>query len=296
MHFNSTGSGMFREIDTLALTRQLQKNDVFTEKQAEEAVRMFVSCLKSADFVTHAELQVEAQRNRHKFERYQMISDARIERANVKSETVEKDLKQEAEKIRSELRYNFEKMNQTSRLDLNLEKGRMQDNLTLIDNKLLSTELRLDREIQSMRTHLEIKVNDIIRYGLGTLVSVGALGLGFLRFLTSCKTHSIASIGSNFFGLLPQATDFHTFSIAFCLFLISDFEICFRISIVFSASTSAIFTLSLVQSKLFSYGSSISSAMMTGMHPTIIAWYALNVHGDHPLGHKQNVDFLNSLR
>ncbi|CAL6340124.1 unnamed protein product [Bathycoccus prasinos] len=184
MHFNSTGSGMFREIDTLALTRQLQKNDVFTEKQAEEAVRMFVSCLKSADFVTHAELQVEAQRNRHKFERYQMISDARIERANVKSETVEKDLKQEAEKIRSELRYNFEKMNQTSRLDLNLEKGRMQDNLTLIDNKLLSTELRLDREIQSMRTHLEIKVNDIIRYGLGTLVSVGALGLGFLRFLT----------------------------------------------------------------------------------------------------------------
>ncbi|CAL6348685.1 unnamed protein product [Bathycoccus prasinos] len=184
MHFNSTGSGMFREIDTLALTRQLQKNDIFTEKQAEEAVRMFVSCLKSADFVTHAELQVEAQRNRHKFERYQMISDARIERANVKSETVEKDLKQEAEKIRSELRYNFEKMNQTSRLDLNLEKGRMQDNLTLIDNKLLSTELRLDREIQSMRTHLEIKVNDIIRYGLGTLVSVGALGLGFLRFLT----------------------------------------------------------------------------------------------------------------
>ena len=184
MHFNSTGSGMFREIDTLALTRQLQKNDVFTEKQAEEAVRMFVSCLKSADFVTHAELQVEAQRNRHKFERYQMILDARIERANAKSETVEKDLKQEAEKIRSELRYNFEKMNQTSRLDLNLEKGRMQDNLTLIDNKLLSTELRLDREIQSMRTHLEIKVNDIIRYGLGTLVSVGALGLGFLRFLT----------------------------------------------------------------------------------------------------------------
>jgi hypothetical protein len=127
--------------------------------------------MKAADFVTHAELQVEAQRNRHKFATYQMISDARIERANVKSETVERDLKQEAEKIRSELRYNFEKMNQTSRLDLNLEKGRMQDNLTLIDNKLL-------------RTQLEIKVNDIIRYGIGTLVSIGALGLGFLRFLT----------------------------------------------------------------------------------------------------------------
>lgn len=179
LHFKTGG-----EIDTLALMRQLQKNDAFNEQQAEEAVKMFMKCMKAADFVTHAELQVEAQRNRHKFERYQMISDARIERANVKSETVERDLKQEAEKIRSELRYNFEKMNQTSRLDLNLEKGRMQDNLTLIDNKLLSTELRLDREIQSMRTQLEIKVNDIIRYGIGTLVSIGALGLGFLRFLT----------------------------------------------------------------------------------------------------------------
>lgn len=179
LHFKTGG-----EIDTLALMRQLQKNNAFNEQQAEEVVKMFMKCMKAADFVTHAELQVEAQRNRHKFERYQMISDARIERANVKSETVERDLKQEAEKIRSELRYNFEKMNQTSRLDLNLEKGRMQDNLTLIDNKLLSTELRLDREIQSMRTQLEIKVNDIIRYGIGTLVSIGALGLGFLRFLT----------------------------------------------------------------------------------------------------------------
>lgn len=179
LHFKTGG-----EIDTLALMRQLQKNNAFNEQQAEEAVKMFMKCMKAADFVTHAELQVEAQRNRHKFATYQMISDARIERANVKSETVERDLKQEAEKIRSELRYNFEKMNQTSRLDLNLEKGRMQDNLTLIDNKLLSTELRLDREIQSMRTQLEIKVNDIIRYGIGTLVSIGALGLGFLRFLT----------------------------------------------------------------------------------------------------------------
>jgi hypothetical protein len=179
LHFKTGG-----EIDTLALMRQLQKNNAFNEQQAEEVVKMFMKCMKAADFVTHAELQVEAQRNRHKFATYQMISDARIERANVKSETVERDLKQEAEKIRSELRYNFEKMNQTSRLDLNLEKGRMQDNLTLIDNKLLSTELRLDREIQSMRTQLEIKVNDIIRYGIGTLVSIGALGLGFLRFLT----------------------------------------------------------------------------------------------------------------
>ena len=179
LHFKTGG-----EIDTLALMRQLQKNNAFNEQQAEEAVKMFMKCMKAADFVTHAELQVEAQRNRHKFATYQMISDARIERANMKSETVERDLKQEAEKIRSELRYNFEKMNQTSRLDLNLEKGRMQDNLTLIDNKLLSTELRLDREIQSMRTQLEIKVNDIIRYGIGTLVSIGALGLGFLRFLT----------------------------------------------------------------------------------------------------------------
>ena len=44
------------------------------------------------------------------------------------------------------------------------------------------------------------------------------------------------------------------------------------------------------QSKEFSYGNSISSAMMTGMHPTISAWYALNVHGDQPRGQRQNVE------
>jgi len=163
------------------MTKELLKNG-FTQEQSEGAVKMLVSALNRS--VTHAELAVEAQRNRHKFERYTLITDAKIERANAKSETVGKDLQQEAEKIRSELRYNIEKINQSSRLDLNLEKGRITDQLTLIDNKLLGTELRLDREIQSIRTSLEAKVNDIIRYGLGTMVSIGALGLGFLRFLT----------------------------------------------------------------------------------------------------------------
>jgi hypothetical protein len=170
-----------QSIDTLSMTKELLKNG-FTQEQSEGAVKMLVSALNRS--VTHAELAVEAQRNRHKFERYTLITDAKIERANAKSETVGKDLQQEAEKIRSELRYNIEKINQSSRLDLNLEKGRITDQLTLIDNKLLGTELRLDREIQSIRTSLEAKVNDIIRYGLGTMVSIGALGLGFLRFLT----------------------------------------------------------------------------------------------------------------
>jgi hypothetical protein len=48
-------------------------------------------------------------------------------------------------------------------------------------------------------------------------------------------------------------------------------------------------TVRFLQSMKFSNGNSISSAIITGMHPAIIPWYARSVHGDQPLGHKQKV-------
>ncbi len=63
------------------------------------------------------------------------------------------------------------------RLDLNLEKGRIRDELLSQNNKSIQTENRLDKEITNMRTTLEANKNDIIR-------RVAVLHLAALHALT----------------------------------------------------------------------------------------------------------------
>lgn len=45
------------------------------------------------------------------------------------------------------------------------------------------SEIRLDREVNSLRTHVEQTKNDIIKYSMGFLVSISAVGLGLIRLL-----------------------------------------------------------------------------------------------------------------
>jgi hypothetical protein len=88
----------------------------------------------------------------------------------------------------AELKYEIDKIQASQRLDLNLEKGRIRDELLTQNNKSIQTgssvvgcggdggtsdaadaclfvpEIRLDKEINSMRTTLEANKNDIIRF------------------------------------------------------------------------------------------------------------------------------------
>ena len=45
------------------------------------------------------------------------------------------------------------------------------------------SEIRLDREVNNLRTHVEQTKNDIIKYSMGFLVSISAVGLGLIRLL-----------------------------------------------------------------------------------------------------------------
>ena len=89
----------------------------------------------------------------------------------------------ECEKLRAELRYTHEKVTSSQKLDLNLERGRIRDDLTAQDNKMAAAEARLDREMAAMRTTIEAAKNDVIKYAVGTIMSFGALSLGLMRLL-----------------------------------------------------------------------------------------------------------------
>ncbi|GJU95964.1 protein FMP32, mitochondrial [Tanacetum coccineum] len=92
-------------------------------------------------------------------------------------------LKSDIEKMRSELRYEIDKVTAGQRLDLNLERGRIRDELSNQNQETTNLTNTLDREIHTLRAELEAAKYDVIKYCIGTLASISAVGLAILRIL-----------------------------------------------------------------------------------------------------------------
>ncbi|XP_047177301.1 protein FMP32, mitochondrial-like isoform X2 [Vigna umbellata] len=92
-------------------------------------------------------------------------------------------LRNDIEKMRSELRYEIDKVTAGQRLDLNLERGRIREELANQNAETNNLTNKLDREIHSLRAQLEAAKYDVIKYCIGTLVSISAVGLAVLRIL-----------------------------------------------------------------------------------------------------------------
>ncbi|KAH9291571.1 hypothetical protein KI387_043244, partial [Taxus chinensis] len=92
-------------------------------------------------------------------------------------------LRTDIDRMRSELRYEIDKVTAGQRLDLNLERGRVRDELANQSAETSNLTNKLDREIHFLKTQLEAAKYDVIKYCIGTIVSVMAVGLGLLRLV-----------------------------------------------------------------------------------------------------------------
>ncbi|THG09859.1 hypothetical protein TEA_008678 [Camellia sinensis var. sinensis] len=92
-------------------------------------------------------------------------------------------LRSDIEKMRSELRYEIDKVTAGQRLDLNLERGRIRDELANQNAETTNLTNKLDREIHALRAQLEAAKYDVIKYCIGTLVSISTVGLAVIRIL-----------------------------------------------------------------------------------------------------------------
>ncbi|WOH00457.1 hypothetical protein DCAR_0519820 [Daucus carota subsp. sativus] len=183
----SNGKRVFL-VDTLALVRRLEAQGV-PSKQAEAITASITEVLNDTlenvaqSFVSKAEMQ-----------KVQMTHDANL--AKFKSEVTSSQghhfsmlqheaekLKVDIEKMRSELRYEIDKVTAGQRLDLNLERGRIRDELANQGQETSNLTNKLDREIHALRAQVEAAKYDIVKYCIGTLVSISAVGLAVIRIL-----------------------------------------------------------------------------------------------------------------
>ncbi|KVH92321.1 protein FMP32, mitochondrial-like [Cynara cardunculus var. scolymus] len=175
-------------VDTLALVRRLEGEGV-PSKQAEAITSAVIEVLNDSlenvaqSFVSKGEMQrIEMTQDGNLGKFKSRVQSSQENHFSLLQRETEK-LKSDIEKMRNELRYEIDKVKAGQRLDLNLERGRTRDELSNQNQETANLTNKLDREIQLLRAEVEAAKYDVIKYCIGTLVSISAVGLAVLRIL-----------------------------------------------------------------------------------------------------------------
>ncbi|GLJ12508.1 hypothetical protein SUGI_0192360 [Cryptomeria japonica] len=175
-------------VDTMALVKRLE-GEGMTQKQAEAITAVVTEVLQdSLDTIAHSfvsreemiksEMLHEAALSKYKGE----VKSSQDHNFSLLQRETER-LRTDIEKLRSELKYEVDKVTAGQRLDLNLEKGHIREELSKQNSETADLTNKLNREIHALKTQLEAGKYEVIKYCIGTVVSVTAVGLGLLRIL-----------------------------------------------------------------------------------------------------------------
>ncbi|MCD9559116.1 hypothetical protein HAX54_016849 [Datura stramonium] len=175
-------------VDTLALVRRLEARGVPSE-QAEAITSAITEVLNDSlenvahSFVSRAEMKIQRWFKKPTFPssslKYKALRNIIFLCCQRETESLN-----DIEKMRSELRYEVDKLTAGQRLDLNLERGRIRDELANQNAETTNLTNKLDREIHALRAQIEAAKYEVIKYCIGTLVSISAVGLAVLRLYT----------------------------------------------------------------------------------------------------------------
>jgi len=171
-------------VDTLETVRKLERAGM--DAGAAEVV--------AREIATAAKLATAPLSSRSEFEKLQIAVSSQLHSVEGEMKSRQREAESssrhavttvtsELEKLRAELRFAHDKITTSQKLDLNLERGRLRDDLQRQDDKTNSMELRLDREISSMKTTIEAAKNDVIKYSIGAIMSMAAVGMSLMRLM-----------------------------------------------------------------------------------------------------------------
>jgi len=175
-------------VDTLALVKRLESQGL-TSKQSEAITAVITEVLNDS-----LENVGQTFTSIHEAQRSEMMAEAALSKFKGQVQSSQEHhfsmLQQETErlrtdidKMRNESKYAIDKVTSGQRLDLNLERGRIRDELATQATETSNLTNKLDREIHALKTQLEAAKFDVIKYCIGTIVSLTAVGLGMLRLI-----------------------------------------------------------------------------------------------------------------
>lgn len=164
-------------LDSLTMLRKLEASGLgaTSSEAVTTAVLDAVKASWQADAARYATIEASA--------RDTLLVNSEIERLRSEIATLRAELKASKEKQSANLRYEVDKLQASQRLDLNLEKGRIREDLQKQSDTLTKADARIDKEVNQVRTMIEASKNELMRYSIGTLVSFVAVSLAVVRVL-----------------------------------------------------------------------------------------------------------------
>lgn len=170
---------MMKRFERLGVTREQAEalTQTLTEMLCSQREKLVEECASKA-LLEKSELQSQASIAGFRAE---VLKSQELQVASFTRDT--ERLQANLEKVRSEIRYEIDKLTAAQRLDLNLEKGRMRDELQALRDKTNELEIKVDKEVNSLKAAMEQSKNDTVKYVLGLMLALMTAGLGAARLV-----------------------------------------------------------------------------------------------------------------
>lgn len=170
-------------VDTLQLMKKFEDHAGLNRQQAEALTKHLTQLLlyqtqfTKDNFVTKEQLhRLNIQMEAHQKQFRQEMQVAH----EVHHGTVSKDAERmsgQLDTFKSEIKHDVDKLTANQKLDLNLERGRLRDDLQQLRDRLTTLRTSLEREVNLVRTDIEASKSDTLKWVIVTVV--GLLGAGF---------------------------------------------------------------------------------------------------------------------
>ncbi|GLI62367.1 hypothetical protein VaNZ11_004986 [Volvox africanus] len=175
-------------VDTLELTKSFERSGLprdVAEQLAQKITALIIqNKLKMEDtFVKQVVLEktILEQASTIQGFKNEMQKAQDMHQANVN-----KDIERQQsylDKMKAEVRHEMDKLSASQRLDMNLEKGRMRDDLQGIRDKTTELQIKVDRDINELKSSVEKAKNDTIKSVITILGTFSAIAFTISRFV-----------------------------------------------------------------------------------------------------------------
>ncbi|GAA5890525.1 hypothetical protein JCM5296_005073 [Sporobolomyces johnsonii] len=172
--------------DTADYVHRLEQQGL-TRKQADGVVDALEDIIDEAisnlqrSLVTRTEHYKHHDRQKIDFStlKQNLELSERTDFVNLKAEN--ERLLGDIERLKQKLREEISRTQAGVRLDLNLEKGRIRDEMSMRETKLTEVDTRIENEIGLLRASMEAVKFNILQYAFAVMSGTGALLLAYLR-------------------------------------------------------------------------------------------------------------------
>ncbi|KAL6753110.1 hypothetical protein V8C86DRAFT_2734331 [Haematococcus lacustris] len=175
-------------VDTLGLSRKFEAGGL-SRAQAEQLAEQITELI----IINKVKME-ETFISKQALEKVMMEQESRVlglkaelvKAQDVAAATMHKDLERQQsflDKMRTEVRHENDKLVASQRLDMNLEKGRMRDDLQLIRDKTTELAIKVDRDINELQSAIEKSKNDTIKSVITILGTFSAIAFTISRFM-----------------------------------------------------------------------------------------------------------------